>query len=275
MLIRVRHETTHRYSSPAKSAVQRLLVTPRNHHGQHVRQWRIDVDHDCCLVAGEDAFGNIEHRFFVEGPLQSLTTLIEGEVETFDQAGVVSGAVERVPLALFLRETGLTTADTALQRFAREVAERESTPLSKLHALMAAIHEGFAVESDASAAAMSAAEAFAKRRGLPQDVAHVFIACARRLEIPARFVSGYFRRENEGEIDQVAGHAWAEAHVEGLGWVGFDPVHALCPSEAYVRVAASLDQLGAAPVRGARVGGGEEEMTVHVRVEDARAQSQS
>jgi transglutaminase-like putative cysteine protease len=274
MLIRVRHETIYRYGAPAKSAMQRLLVTPRNHDGQHVRQWRIDVDHDCCLVSGEDAFGNIEHRFFVEGPLQSLTTLVEGEVETFDQAGVVSGAVERVPLALFLRETPLTRPDAALASFAREVAAPELTTLARLHALMAALREGLAFESSATHPATTAAEAFAKRRGVCQDFAHVFIACARALGVPSRYVSGYLRQD-DGETAQVASHAWAEAHVEGLGWVGFDPVHGLCPNEAYVRVAAALDQLGAAPVRGARIGGGAEEMTVNVRVEDARAQSQS
>jgi len=274
MLIRVRHETTYRFGAPAKSAMQRLLVTPRNHDGQHVRQWRIDVDHDCCLVSGEDAFGNIEHRFFVEGPLQSLTTLVEGEVETFDQAGVVNGAVERVPLALFLRETPLTRADAALASFSRDVAARELTTLARLHALMAALRDGLAFESNATHPATTAAEAFAKRRGVYQDFAHVYIACARTLGIPSRYVSGYLGQDG-GETAQVASHAWAEAHVEGLGWVGFDPVHALCPNECYVRVAVALDQLGACPVRGARIGGGAEEMTVHVRVEGARAQSQS
>lgn len=274
MLIRVRHETIYRYDPPAKSAMQRLLVTPRNHEGQHVRQWRIEVERDCCLVAGEDAFGNIEHRFFVEGPLQSLTTLVEGEVETFDQAGVVSGAVERFPVALFLRETALTSPDAALVSFARDVGGREATTLAKLHALMAAIHDDLALNPDATQAATGALALFEKRRGVRQDFAHVFIACARALGIPSRYVSGYLRRD-DGESDQVAGHAWAEAYVEGLGWVGFDPVHALCPNEAYLRVAIALDSLGACPVRGARLGGGAEEITVHVRVEDARRQSQS
>ena len=274
MLIRVRHQTIFRYGAPAKSAMQRLLVTPRNHDGQHVRQWRIDVDHDCRLVSGEDAFGNIEHRFFVEGPLQSLATLVEGEVETFDQAGVVSGAVERAPLALFLRETPLTRADAALASFARDVAGRELTTLARLHALMAAIRDGLDLERSETHPATTAAEAFAARRGVRHDFAHVFIACARALGIPSRYVSGYLRQDDCGTA-QVASHAWAEAHVEGLGWVGFDPVQALCPNEAYVRVAAALDQLGACPIRGARIGGGVEETTVVVRVEDARRQSQS
>src|SRR5208283_4753789 len=134
-----------------------------------------------------------------------------------------------------------------------DVAGRESTPLARMHALMAALNEALAFDPDATDAATSAAKAFAKRRGVCQDFANVFVACARTLDIPSRYVSGYLR----GDDDE------------------FDPVHALCPNEAYVRVAVALDSLGASPVRGARVGGGTEEMTVHVRVEGARAQSQS
>jgi transglutaminase-like putative cysteine protease len=104
---------------------------------------------------------------------------------------------------------------------------------------------------DATHVATTAAEAFDKKSGVCQDFAHLFIACARELSIPARYVSGYFLR-SDGEGHQPASHAWAEAHVDDLGWVGFDPAHGLSPDDAYVRVAAALDYLGAAPVRGAR-----------------------
>ena len=57
---------------------------------------------------------------------------------------------------------------------------------------------------------------------------------------------------------QEAGHAWAEAYVENLGWVGFDPTNGMCTTDAHVRVAVGLDYLGAAPVRGTRFGGGGE-----------------
>lgn len=104
MLIRVRRETIYRYAEPQKAAMQKLALTPRNYDGQRVLGWRIDVDHDCRLRACEDAFGNIAHSLWVEGPLEALTILVEGEVETFDTAGVVRGAVERFPPQLYLRE---------------------------------------------------------------------------------------------------------------------------------------------------------------------------
>lgn len=274
MLIRVRHETIYRYAEPAKSAIQRLALTPRSHDGQHVLEWRIDVDRDCRLRDGEDAFGNIVHSFSVDGPLETLTTVVEGEVETFDTTGVVRGAIERFPPALYLRETPLTAVDEALRAFAHEATEREQGVLAKLHALVGSLHQTMIFDEDATHPQTTAAEAFAERRGVCQDFAHAFIACARELGIPARYAGGYFLR-SDGIREQAAGHAWAESFVDGLGWVGFDPAHGLSPDEHYVRVAVALDYLGAAPIRGARTGGGDETMQVNVQVAKAQSQFQS
>ncbi len=107
-----------------------------------------------------------------------------------------------------------------------------------------------------------------------QDLTHIFIAAARQLGVPARYVGGYFHRA-DGVTNQDAGHAWAEAHVRTLGWIAFDPANGICATEAHVRVAVGLDYLGAAPVRGARRGGGAESMQVQVRVDQAARQVQS
>ena len=101
-----------------------------------------------------------------------------------------------------------------------------------------------------------------------QDYAHIFIACARTGGVPARFVAGHFLR-SDGMVHQQAGHAWAEAFVPDLGWVGFDPANAICTTDAHARVAIGLDYLGAAPVRGTRYGGGMETLTVAVKVDQA------
>ena len=111
---------------------------------------------------------------------------------------------------------------------------------------------------------MTAAEAFAGKRGVCRDLTHVFIAAAHCLAIPARYVAGYMQIEDG--TDQEAGHAWAEAFVPDLGWVGFDPANGLCPTDAHVRVAIGLDSLGAAPVRGSRYGAGSESLEVAIRV---------
>ncbi len=68
-------------------------------------------------------------------------------------------------------------------------------------------------------------------------------------------------------IEQTASHAWAEAHIDGLGWVGFDAANDLCPNETYVRIACGLDYREAAPVSGIRFGPSIESLAVEVNVE--------
>lgn len=273
MRLYVNHETVYRYDTPAKSAIQLLRLTPRNHDGQFVVRWRIDVSEDCRLNPHEDAFGNLTHAFTVEGPLTELRIGVIGEVETQDTAGVVRGTLERFPPSLFLRETSLTKADPSIVEFAEDATRTADTPLGRLHALQSRIYETFTFDPDPTHPATSAAEAFALKRGVCQDYAHVFVAAARHLRIPARYVGGYFLRA-DGENMQEAGHAWAEAHVPDLGWVAFDPANGICATEAHVRVAIGLDYLGAAPIRGTRFGGTGETLAVTVHVDQSARQSQ-
>src|SRR5258707_7498830 len=122
-------------------------------------------------------------------------------------------------------------------------------------------------------ATTTAAEAFALKRGVCQDLTHIFIAAARELGLPARYVGGYFHR-NDGVTRQQAGHAWAEVFIPSFGWVAFDPANGICATDAHVRVAVGLDYLGAAPVRGTRYGGGVETLAVSVVIDQAQRQMQ-
>jgi transglutaminase-like putative cysteine protease len=274
MRIRISHETTYRYERPAAGVIQTLRLTPRNHDGQYVVDWRIDVSENCQLVPHEDAFGNITHVFSADGALSELRVAVDGEVETQDTGGVVRGAIERFPPSLFLRETALTRTDPAIVDFARAVrADTGGDTLQALHGLLARLHGEIAYDSDPTHVATTAAEAFALKRGVCQDLTHVFIAAARSLAIPARYIGGHFRRA-DGVTDQEAGHAWAEAHVPDLGWVAFDAANGICGTDAHVRVAVGLDYLGAAPVRGSRQGGGQEAMQVTVQVDQTQRQMQ-
>ena len=274
MRIRISHLTSYRYEAPATSVIQMLRLTPRNHDGQYVARWRIDVSTDCRLDQHQDAFGNITHAFTAEGPLRELAVTVEGEVETRDTQGIVRGAVERFPPSLYLRETALTSPGADIAGFA--AASRDAAGgnvLNLLHLTLERLHDDMTYDTDPTHAATTAAEAFALRRGVCQDLTHVFISCARHLGVPARYVSGYFFRA-DGVVEQDAGHAWAEAKVPDLGWVGFDPANGISAGEAHVRVAVGLDYLGAAPIRGSRYGGGSETLDVKLTVESAQIQTQ-
>ena len=275
MRIRIFHETVYRYETPAAGVIQTLRLTPRNHDGQYVVDWRIDVSENCQLAQHEDAFGNIIHVFTAEGPFEELRVLVEGEVDTQDTNGVVQGAIERFPPSLYLRETPLTTLDPAIVEFAKAAqAKTDGDVLKVVHMLLERLHEEMTYDEDPTKVTTTAAEAFALKRGVCQDLTHIFIAAARSLAIPARYIGGHFYRA-DGVTQQEAGHAWAEAFVPDLGWVAFDPANGLCATDAYVRVACGLDYLGAAPVRGTRFGGGAEAMEVAVRVNGNQWQSQS
>jgi transglutaminase-like putative cysteine protease len=275
MRIRVSHETVYRYDAPPKGVIQTLRMTPRNHDGQYVVDWRIDVSADCRLDAHEDAFGNLTHTFTADGPLAALRLVVDGEVETQDNHGIVRGTAEHFPPSLFLRTTPLTAPDAAIAAFAREVAAGGGADaLGLLHALLARIHADMTFDTDPTHTATTAAEAFALRRGVCQDLTHVFIAAAREIGFPARYVAGYFHRA-DGVVRQEAGHAWAEAHVPDFGWVAFDPANGICATDAHIRVAVGLDYLGASPVRGTRYGGGAEQLSVTVVVDQAQRQMQN
>jgi len=275
MRIRISHATTYTYDKPPVVVTQMLRLTPRGYDGQHIVSWRIDLSEDCLLHRHEDAFGNIIHSFTAEGPFDELTVAVEGDVDTQDTGGLVRGAIERFPPELFLRETSLTQADTAIVDFAHSIrAEADRDTLSLLHALLTSLNREIGFDTDPTHAATTAAEAFSMRRGVCQDITHIFVAAARTLEIPARYVGGHFHRA-DGITAQEAGHAWAEAYIENLGWVGFDPTNGICTTDAHVRVAMGLDYLGAAPVRGTRYGGSGESLKVAVHVNQARQQAQS
>jgi transglutaminase-like putative cysteine protease len=131
-----------------------------------------------------------------------------------------------------------------------------------------------AFDTSATSIHTDAAAAFADGRGVCQDLAHVFIAAARAQSIPARYVSGHLLRQDGAEFQEAA-HAWAEAHIDGLGWVSFDPANGISADEHYVRVAVGLDYRDAAPVAGARYGGGVETMSVGLRVSQTGRQTQA
>lgn len=256
MHLSIRNDIRFAFPAPARNLTVLLRLSPRSHEGQHVTNSRIDADIDCSLRAGQDAFGNVTHSFSAAGPIDSFTVTALCQVETYDAAGVVRGAAERLPVDIFLRETELTALDAGLRQFAQRATASEVEPLGKLHALMHALHAEVAwadipPEPGAPVVTPTAAQTFAAKTGDAASLAHVFSAVARHLGLPARHVTGYLLREpGSGEAPVSAAHAWAEVHVQGIGWIGFDPVEEICPNGRHVRVATGLDALGAAFFRG-------------------------
>ncbi|RME62898.1 MAG: transglutaminase family protein [Alphaproteobacteria bacterium] len=263
MRISVRHLTQYSYDQPIDYAIQTLRLAPRPHHGQSVLAWRVVGEGGKALPGFIDGLGNQVHCHSVNRPHREASVLVEGEVETRETHGVVAGACAPLPPAYFLRTTPLTAGDEALAALAHEA--RGKSRLDLLHDLTGRIRDGIDYQIGMTEACTPASEALAKGAGVCQDHAHVFIACARILGLPARYIGGYLWTDSPLEVLE-AGHAWAEAYVEDLGWVGFDPANRVCATPAYVRVSVGLDYWSAAPVRGLWRGVGEEHLHVEVQV---------
>ena len=145
MRLRISHRNVYHYDPPAAGVIQVLRLTPRNHEGQYVVRWRIDVSADARLAAHEDAFGNLTHVFSADGPLSELFVEVDGEVETQNTNGVVRGTVERFTPSLFLRDTALTQADAAIRSFAQDARNAAGGDvLAQLHALLDRLYEEMA-----------------------------------------------------------------------------------------------------------------------------------
>lgn len=273
MRLSVNHVTTYSYSEPTRGVIQLLRGTPLSFAGQTVLDWRVDVDVDARLREGRDGYGNFTHMLYVDKPIRSLAVSVNGRVLTEDRAGIVQGLPSDLPPEVFTRVTPLTAAGPALIALAESVEAGPDPALGRLHGLNVRLHQAMRFDTGATAIDTTAEQACAAGHGVCQDFTHMLIGAARHFGIPARYVSGHlFRRD--GDHAQEAAHAWAEAWVGDLGWVAFDPTNGICTDDAYVRVACGLDYRDAAPVAGARSGGGKEELAVEVEVSETLLQSQ-
>lgn len=269
MRLSVHYSTTYTYAEPVRRVIQLLRLQPLSFAGQSVLDWRVDVDHDARLREGRDGYGNVTHMLYVDSPISSLSISIAGRVLTEDKHGIVQGLPHDLPPEIFRRTTPLTEPGPAIRALV-DACEGKGGEIERLHRLVGRIQDGLRFDTEATAVETPAEQAAAEGHGVCQDFAHIFIAAARVRGVPARYVSGHlFRRD--GQHEQQAAHAWAEAWVEDLGWVAFDPVNGISTDDAYLRVACGLDYRDAAPIAGARAGGGDERLTVEVRVSDAAA----
>lgn len=274
MHLTIDYRTDYRFTQPQTRVIQLLRVTPCSHAGQTVVNWALDVDCDARLRSQVDGFGNKVTMLYVPGPVDHVSVAVSGEVFTDATAGVIRDAPEPLPPAVFLRSTALSAPSTAIRNLAKDLQRVEKDELSRLHLLNRELNRSLSFDPGKTQVDTDAATAFDAGHGVCQDFAHIFCATARLMGSPARYISGHLYRR-DGAEQQPAAHAWVEAHIDGFGWIGFDPANGISADDAYIRVAAGLDYSGAAPLSGARTGGGSESLEVGVRVRMAQSQQQN
>jgi transglutaminase-like putative cysteine protease len=251
MRLSVTHRTGFSYEPAADRVALRLRLYPQPHAGQTVASWKVSVNGEPVTPLVADAFGNPVGLWFGGPGTRRAEIVAAGEAEVTDTTGVVQGLAARPPEGVFLRETPLTRPSPGFAALISGLPAGE--PLARLHALSQAVAAAIAYRPGATGAGTTAAEALALGAGVCQDHAHAFIAGARLAGIPARYVVGYLLTGNDAAAEEAT-HAWAEAAVPGLGWVGFDPSAGFCPTDRYLRLGTGLDAADAAPVQGSVTG---------------------
>ena len=268
MRIAIRHATRYRFDQPPAHGLQRLRLHPKATHGQAVHSWAMQVEGASIQLEYDDHNQNHTHLIALTPGASEVAITCEGLVETSDTAGVIGSHAGFMPLWVFAQPTALTRPGPRLRTLAGTLRGADMADIATLHHLSALVREAIAYQIGETSAETTAEQALTRGAGVCQDHAHAFIAAARLLGTPARYVSGYLLMD--GQIEQQAGHAWAEAHVPGLGWVGFDVSNAISPDQRYVRVATGADYRDAAPVTGIALGPGQAELAVQLAVEQQR-----
>jgi len=260
MYLTIRHDTSYRYEATVHYSIQQLRLTPANGASQMVRRWSIDTPGK--LDPAFDAYGNVLHTLVINKPHNEIRLQVSGEVETIALIdGRLLDDVGPIPLEHFTCATRLTEADAAIRELAGSVPSLTSS--ANLIALSERIVERVKYHPGITEVTSTAAQALALGNGVCQDHAHLMLACCRARGVPARYVSGYIE---PGDVPHAASHAWVDVWVDGTGWVSIDVTHAAFASEIYCRLAVARDYEAAAPVRGRRIGGREEELEVSVTV---------
>ena len=264
MRLSISHVTHYRYETPVRYGLQQLRLTPKSRAGQTVLDWQTAVDGGQIELSFEDQHANqVDLVSFAAGE-QEIRVHCQGQVETTDRSGVVGNHGGFAPLWYFKRTTALTKPGPQLRALAKQI-DADQDDVARLHGLSAAITNAVTYETGNTHAATVAEEALAAGQGVCQDHAQIFVSAARLLGYPARYVSGYLKMDDRE--DQDATHAWAEVHVDAIGWIGFDVSNGISPDDRYVRVATGLDYSEAAPVSGMRIGAGDEALSVAVQVQ--------
>lgn len=269
MRITIDHTLTVTLPPGFSQAVFHLLLTPASGPSQTVESWSVEMPGIGNAGRFTDGFGNTAHLVNQPKVEGEVRVHVRGVVTTRDTNGVLGRpGGEPVP-ALYRRVTAMTKAGALHEGLKEEKPNR----LDCLHALMKRVADELDEGEDGrdaptqtqmqadggqSQSQSATKDADAETPRPASDYAHLFIAGARALDIPARYVTGYRLVED----DALAFHAWAEAFDEALGWIGFDPSEQICPTERYVRLAVGLDAETTPPLRTVPVG--EIEQTVSV-----------
>jgi transglutaminase-like putative cysteine protease len=264
MYYTIRHITRFVYESTISESVMEARMQPRSDGTQRCIQFGLTTNPTSRVMVYQDHDGNIVHHFNLPGRHSRLTLSAEALVEcgpapltpyaleqdAWDEVDAIGASGEHWE---FLEPSPFVTPTPLLNAFAKDLGlSRTATdPLALLRRLTTEIYDRFEYSPMSTRVDSPIDEALQARRGVCQDFAHIMIAVVRQLGIPCRYVSGYlFHQENADRSSTAATHAWVEALLPDLGWVGFDPTNNRLAEDRHIRVAIGRDYMDVPPTRG-------------------------
>ncbi len=284
-LLKIRHTTHYRYDRPVQRSSHRLHLRPIEDWKQSVRSYRLSVTPSVNITEFEDVFGNFMANFDITYPYSELVIAAESEVEVLDVDPFsftrTLGQRPTFPLSWMPWELKILTPyltpqelpDTQLKEiydYAWSFAQRNKNDvLETLFDINLTLFREFHYLPGVTHLATTAFDVLTAKQGVCQDFANLFIAMARLLWIPARYVCGYIYTGNTGEhaTRSDASHAWVQLYIPGVGWKGFDPTNGVLPNLDHVRVGYGRNYRDTAPTSGTLYGSACENMEVKVQVE--------
>ncbi|HEY1420249.1 MAG TPA: transglutaminase family protein [Candidatus Dormibacteraeota bacterium] len=267
MKLEIVHSTRYRYSGPIAETVMEVRLQPMNGAGQRCLDFELELSSGIKPRDYVDGYGNHVHYFNLVRPHSRLSVLSRSVVETGLQPDADPG--EEL-VQDFLRFRSPVKDIEGVREMARRHAPEDQSPEAIEHALdelTLAISRDFSYDRAVTNVYTVVDDVLALRAGVCQDFAHLFIAVARAMSVPARYVSGYIHFAGVKGVT-TASHAWAEAWVPGQGWIGYDATRPIRTSENHVRLAVGRDYTDAAPTRGIYVGSATGAMEVRVRTRE-------
>jgi transglutaminase-like putative cysteine protease len=282
----VRHTSRFAYSAPISESMMEVRMQPRSDGRQRCLRFEITTQPRARVFAYQDPLGNVAHHFDIPSRHSRLWLTADAVVEiepapaipeslpdtVWDDLDEIAAVGERwhsLQSSRFARETPL------LASLAEELAwKRDTDPLTLVRRLNYALFHTFTYTQSETNVDSPIDDALKARAGVCQDLAHIMIALCRRIGIPCRYVSGYLSPSSESKDRSAQGatHAWAEAYLPTLGWVGFDPTNDVLAGDRHIRVAVGRDYADVPPTRGVFRGeaGSKLEVLVTVSLADSR-----
>jgi transglutaminase-like putative cysteine protease len=274
--LRIRHIAGFRYPGGANASYNEARMLPVDSRGQVVLTSRLDITPHAVQYSYVDYWGTPVTAFEVLTAHHELTLtascLVEvtrtlPEVVDLGWEELAGRATSSVRLIEQTKQSPRTAPPAELSELAHGIRDSAQGVHATATRICELVHGSMEYVRGVTGVESTAAEAWAQRRGVCQDMAHVAIGALRCVGIPARYVSGYQHPDAEAEIGQPAvgeSHAWVEWY-EGE-WYGFDPTNGIPVGDRHVLVARGRDYDDVPPIRGVYAGGGASETFVTVEI---------